>query len=288
MLRKLEEKELDKYIDMMYELACDFTKSSYPTYNDGVETKETFVLDSKKAFIQDDAEILLFCDEDKVLGWIHYYFIADDNYLATASMQASNKFDLMLAEFEQYVVDNYPSYDIWLGFSSQNIIAINYVEAQGYKQHGHLQHTMLHLDDYEFIEENKHASTLTMDEYEAFGLLHDSVNSDEMYWNSERIKNNFDKWNILTYKKDTELLGAIYCVNKTISEIFGVDFTDDTYNDVVFEALLVGIANRCKENGTKYLCYFCENNQLDTVKKLGFSHIDEYKGYVKKARNENV
>ena len=44
MLRKLEEKEFDKYLDMMYELACDYSKSSYPTYNDGIQTKEIFYL----------------------------------------------------------------------------------------------------------------------------------------------------------------------------------------------------------------------------------------------------
>ena len=288
MLRKLEEKDLDKYVDMMYELACDFTKSSYPNYSDGVVTKEDFVLDRKRSFKQDNAEILLFSDKNQVLGWVHCYYLAIDNYLTMSTMQASDKFDLMLAEFEQYVADNYPTYDVWLGFPGENIVAINYVEAHGFKLLDWLQHTMLHLDCYEFIEENKHVSALTMDEYEKFALLHDSVSSAEMYWNSVRIKENFDKWNILTYKNDGELLGAIYFTNTTVSEVFGVDFTNGTYNDDVFEALLVSAANMCKASGMTHLCYLCENKELETVKKTGFDYICEYKGYVKKARSENV
>lgn len=39
MLRKLEEKEINNYIDFAYTLALDITKSSYPTFTDGVKSK---------------------------------------------------------------------------------------------------------------------------------------------------------------------------------------------------------------------------------------------------------
>ena len=47
MLRILEEDEFDKYIDFAYELATDPAKSGYPTYADGIKTKERFVKSSQ-------------------------------------------------------------------------------------------------------------------------------------------------------------------------------------------------------------------------------------------------
>ena len=43
MLRVLEEKNFDQYIDFVYSLALDQTKSVYPTYTDGIKTKGDFI-----------------------------------------------------------------------------------------------------------------------------------------------------------------------------------------------------------------------------------------------------
>ena len=281
MLRKLEDKEFDIYVDMMYELACDYSKSSYPTPNNGIETKESFIAYNKKALSEDNAEILLFCDEDEVLGWINYYFLKDDNYLDTDSMQASSKFDVMLSEFEQFVAEKYPTYDLWLGFSSKNTDATNYVEKHNFTLLDRAHNMILHLDKYNPIKNDELVEELIFEEYEPFSRLHDLVCPDDVYWNSERIKANFDKWKIFTYKSNGELLGSIYLRN---SEIFGVDFTENVYNAKVFESLLIGMVNNFKLVGKDYINYFCNDQELEIVKKVGFNYIDEYKSYLKKGK----
>ena len=50
MLRSCSKEDFDLYADFAYELALDLTKSGYPTYCDGVKTKERFIERSLKAF----------------------------------------------------------------------------------------------------------------------------------------------------------------------------------------------------------------------------------------------
>lgn len=82
MLRVLEEAEFDKYIDFAYNLALDLTKSSYPTYTDGIKTKEDFIARAKVSFRKESEEIMLFEVDGSVEGWIHYYVLKEDeNYV---------------------------------------------------------------------------------------------------------------------------------------------------------------------------------------------------------------
>ncbi|MBQ1877742.1 MAG: hypothetical protein II161_02905, partial [Erysipelotrichaceae bacterium] len=80
MLRLCSKEEFDKYVDFAYDLALDVTKSGYPTYCDGVKTKEMFIERSLKAFDRETEQMLLFELEGEVQGLIHYYWIPDDLY----------------------------------------------------------------------------------------------------------------------------------------------------------------------------------------------------------------
>lgn len=50
MLRKLNEDEYKQYLDFAYELALDLTRSCYPTYADGLKTREDFDQAAARAF----------------------------------------------------------------------------------------------------------------------------------------------------------------------------------------------------------------------------------------------
>ena len=50
--------------------ASDLTKSGYPTYCDGVKTKEMFVKRSVKAFERENEQMLLFELEGEVQEWL--------------------------------------------------------------------------------------------------------------------------------------------------------------------------------------------------------------------------
>lgn len=85
MLKRLKEQDFDRFVGLAYELALDMTKSGYPTYADGIKTKNDFIDRARKAFSRDNEEILLFERDGKVAGWIHYYYLPKDRYLDTCS-----------------------------------------------------------------------------------------------------------------------------------------------------------------------------------------------------------
>lgn len=58
MLKKLREQDFDRYLDFAYQLALDMTKSGYPTYADGIKTKDDFVARAREAFSADNEEML--------------------------------------------------------------------------------------------------------------------------------------------------------------------------------------------------------------------------------------
>ena len=95
MLVKLDEKDFGEYIDSIYELAPDRSKSMYPIYSDGMKTKNDFVERALKSFTVDDEEILLFVLDDIVLGWVHYYYHKDDNHYSAHTFQAQSHSDIM-------------------------------------------------------------------------------------------------------------------------------------------------------------------------------------------------
>ena len=60
MLRKCTEQEYKEYADFVYGLALDQSKSGYPTYCDGIKTKEMFMERTQRAF-SEDTECFLRC-----------------------------------------------------------------------------------------------------------------------------------------------------------------------------------------------------------------------------------
>ena len=60
MLTELNRKNFDKYADWAYSLALDISRSSYPTYTDGIKTKQDFIDTALKSYSNDNSQILLF------------------------------------------------------------------------------------------------------------------------------------------------------------------------------------------------------------------------------------
>ncbi len=60
MLRTLKQEEFEQYAEFAFSLVLDLSKSSYPTYTDGIKTKEDFIRTAKKALEKENEEILLF------------------------------------------------------------------------------------------------------------------------------------------------------------------------------------------------------------------------------------
>ncbi len=78
MLIPLQEKDLNQYVDFVYELALDPARTFYPVFFDGIKTKEDFIARVRKAFSRPEDEILLCQVNGTVEGWLHYFHLPGD------------------------------------------------------------------------------------------------------------------------------------------------------------------------------------------------------------------
>ena len=132
MLRICTESEYRKYADFVYEIAIDQSKAGYPTYSDGIKTKEMFLERSAKAFTRDTENILLFEHDGIVEGWIHYYYLPEDDYLSTVSFNIDSHTEEALQEFLAFAQEQFKGYDLFLGYSKDNKKAVTYLTTHGF------------------------------------------------------------------------------------------------------------------------------------------------------------
>lgn len=282
MLTDLQECDFDKYIDFVWELGQDLTKSGYPTYTDGIKTKKDFIERERKSFSRENEEILLFEQNGQVDGWIHYRFESKDRYLDTCAFNVRTNTRLALEEFLTFIKKRFPGYELYLGFPRNNSDAVSYLMENGFTCLDESFHDVLFFDSYHLLPECSDVVAVTRDNFEDFRKLHRPV-EDNMYWNCNRLFENLDNWHIYLCYQEGSAAGAIYYTDeKVMLEIFGVDFPNGVCNKEVLLALLTKALNEGKKAGAKYLCFFTDQDSHPVSLELGFHFVGEYVCCLKK------
>lgn len=283
MLRVCTQEDFKQYAELAYQLALDQTKSGYPTYVDGIKSKEDFYKNSEKAFASAEDEILLFEYEGVVEGWIHYYWMPEDRYLSTMSFLIDSHTELAMQEFLVYVQERFSGYDLFLGYPTDNRKAITFLTRHGFECIEESNHNSAFLGNCEPIAESDDIVRITKDNFQCFRTLHDQIEG-YMYWDSDRLYKKLDRWVIFVKLKEDTPLGAIYytAYDENHFELFGFDSKDNSFDGAVFRDLLIKVLNTAKESGGKYITFFCEDEELTIVNELGFRFISRYVGYQKR------
>ncbi|MCM1043400.1 MAG: hypothetical protein NC350_04250 [Corallococcus sp.] len=282
MLRVCTQNEFEKYIDFAYALATDPTKSGYPSYSDGIKTKEMFVARSRESFLRDTEEILLFELDGKIEGWIHYYFLPEDNYLSTVSFNIASHTEQALSEFLQFAKLKFEGHDLFLGFSTKNKPAVEFLSNCGFELIEEDNNNTGLLKQYKPISVNGGIVRITKDNFGNFRKIH-CIAEDGMYWNSDRIYDSIDDWVIFVKMQEGDTVGSVYynTVDDGWFEIFGIDLKDNVFDEIVVRELLGIAMNTAKDTGGTYMTFFCGDEEQKVADKLGFTLIDKYVCYKK-------
>lgn len=283
MLKKLQEQDFEQYVDFAYQLALDSTKSGYPTYIDGIKTKDDFVARARKAFSANgeenfaaSEEILLYEQEGEVQGWIHYFYLPEDHYLDTCAFCIASGMGEALTEFIAFAREHFPGSELYLGFPKENTEAVDTLKSLNFDCIEESYNDAIDFEDYLLQPEDVGIIFINRENYEFFSSLHGQNDSD-MYWNSARILDTIDRWRIYVCLKNTKIAGAIYYMADTlIPEIFGIDFPDNIYNGSVYRALLTAALNDCKRRGAKHMIFFNEDESQTDAIACGFRCVGEY------------
>lgn len=280
MLKKLEIQDFDRYVEFAYELALDMTKSGYPTYADGIKTKNDFIARARDAFSRDNEEILLYERDGKVAGWIHYYHLPEDHYLDTCAFCVNEGMSEALAEFTVFAREHFSGSELYLGFPKENREAVTTLETAGFECIEESYNDALDFDCYMLQPENTDIVPITRDNFQLFSDIH-SQHTD-MYWNSERIFNAIDMWRIFVLLQKGKVAGAIYSrifEDKILSEIFGVDFPGGVYNSGVYRDLLISALNADKRRSVKHMIFFNDEESQSDALVCGFRCVSQYVCY---------
>lgn len=279
MLKEANEKDLDKYMDYIYNLATDITKSGYPTFADSIKTKDDFVRFSKASFKHENEKILLYLINNEVKGWIHYYYIEEDKYLTTFSFEAEEKLSEMLSEFYQFAIDKFKGYTLWIGLSDKCIDGINFFNDNSFSLVEESTNLTFDFSLYEPLIESPNIERLKKSDYNEFKKLHDKQ---DMYWDSDHIYDKFDSWNIFIYRENKEIKAQIYYIDEKIMlEIFGVDFKE-SFDEEIYKKLITKCLNEGKKQNSLYIDYFAEDYEVSILLLLGFRNTGKYQCFNKK------
>lgn len=279
MLKKISISEFNKYSKWAYRLALDKSKSSYPTYADGYNTESDFLNIAKSSLNKENEGILLYCDKGEVCGWINYYYLPSDEYISFYTFLTARNTQDALREFEAFCSEHF-SGTLHMGFPQENIQAISYLATNDYTLLEHSYPYVFDFNDGTPIDcDSAHITEINKNNFNIFSKLHKSV-EDDMYWNSERILDNIESWQILFYDNGKKS-AALYMMFNNTAEIFGIDYSNNEYDETAFRALVANALQICMAHNKKHLWYFDEDDN-PILTDLRFKRLSEYYCYNKK------
>lgn len=258
------------------------TKSGYSTYCDGIKTGEMFVERLLKTFGRDTEETLVFENAGAVQGIISYYWIPEDRYVQTFCFNINEGTRQALSEFQAYVREQLPGFDLYMGFPVENREAVEYLAGNGFECIEDDYNNTAFLDRLEKIPVSGSMIHINRDNYDIFRRLHSQIEGD-MYWNSDRIFENLDDWMIQVREKDGIPQGTVYyrAIEDWWYEIYGIDMNNDEYDPEVFSDLLKAALNDSRSRGCKAMTFFCDEEYEKITVDCGFTCIGNYHCYRK-------
>ncbi|MCH5192290.1 MAG: hypothetical protein J1F23_09030 [Oscillospiraceae bacterium] len=276
MLVKATEEDIAQYMDFVYSIALDQTRSGYPLFSDGISTKEQFVDHIWSGLRKDGQDILLFTIDGVVEGLIQFFYIEEDRYLQTNGFFINRNTAEALAEFIKYADVHFAGYDLYFGFPKRNSVAVDFLQKSGCRLVEEAYHDIFIFDGAEKPEKSNELVKVTESNFSEFREIHQT--DSDTYWNSDRIYSTLSEWIIYMLYQDGVAAGYI-CARH--GEIFSLGYRDNIFDERIYKALVMAILSDLKAAGYGHTVYFNDEESQSAALDMGFSCIGEYVLYVK-------
>lgn len=282
MLTRLTETEFDHYASWAYSLAMGKEHCSYPTWQDGIKTREDFMARARRSFT--DEEVLLFRHDGEVRGWIQWFAIPEENYAMTVSFLVEDHVEAAAREFVAHVAKNSPGVTLDIGLDGANGMAVAALESCGFTLlESAINHTIF-FDSYQPVAVPEGVSQMQPGEEADFRRLH---NNPDMYWNAERILADLPNWQVYLHRQNGVALAALVCRAEEWPEVFSVEFDGEAFRPDSYRALMAACLNDLRAAGQRYMTYFEEDEYaLSILAELGFQQVGQYLAYRKELKEE--
>lgn len=275
MLRPVRAEELDALLEVFWPVALDLTRSTYPTYTDGVKTRADFSEAIRRAQGADWGEVLVHTHHGAVNGLI-VIDEADDEFVSLHVCLTHAHQMECLAEALAYLRGKHPGKTLWLGFAPDNTEMLAFAESNGFTLLDDAVNWNIALADWQPARTDMPVQPVTREGYDAFRAL---WTDGSMYWNADRIEAALDRWMLFV---TADGRGAVACMDEgAMLEIFGFQYRDG-YDEAVHRALLTACLSAAKEKRAQYLTYFSDRSENAVMQQLGFRRVSDYRCYEKK------
>lgn len=278
MLRQATMEDVRQYGDFAYQLTLNPQQSCYPTCTDGIQTKADFLREAQSAVMSETAELLLFCPNGTVEGWISYFRIPEDKYLQLNGFSIRRGARQALAELLKTMKTRFAGYTAYFGYPAENREAIRFLTEHGFVCIERDWNHSFFFDDYTPTVCSPCIEAVTRQNFGAFRAVYHA--DAETYWNAERILEALDDWTIFVAGQgDTPVAASFLTSVDGHCGLYGVAFADGGFCESVFRELMTASLNACKAAG---MTYFCGEREKAAVSALGFRCVGAYALYQRK------
>lgn len=280
MLTKATIEDIKEYGEFAYTLALNHAKSCYPTYGDGIKTKDDFLGAAERAVSKETSDVLLFSIDGNVEGWISYYWIPEDAYLQLNGFNINRGAEQALTELVDMIETRFAGYTAYFGYLGDNRDAINFLAEHGFKCIEQDWNHSFFFDGYTPKGYSPRVEKISRQNFDKFRAVYHA--DPETYWNTDRIFKTIDDWTIFVYNQaDTPIAIVFLAGDNGYFEIYGTEFANGVFQENVFRELLTASLDECKRLGAKYMTYFCGEEEKHILSELGFKRVGQYVLYIK-------
>lgn len=258
--------DLERCIAAYWPLAQDVTRSAYPTYTDGIKTRDDFAEKLRMADASDWGTLLLHDSGALVL------IEEEDAEYVSLRLWAKGEQSAALEESLAYLQERYPGRTLWMGFAPENTQMLAFARAHDFRLLDDLINWTLRLADAS-CPKAQEAVRVTRENYPVFRALWTDT---RIYWNADRIWNAFDRW-LLFVTKDG--CAAAACMDEGVMmEAFGFQYAQ-AYDEQAHRTLLSAMILEGKARGAKHLTYFSDHAETAVMQMTGFRRVSDYVCY---------
>ncbi len=282
MIKSMTINNLQVGLDFAWELCETLSTSSYPIK----KTKEDLKQSLLENLTHKDDQVLMYFKDNQLIGIIELYVEVEEKYIRLGSYIKEDLEEIM-DEIISYLQRMYPYYTIHFTYPKENTVALEYLESKGYLCIEASNDLRLETKDLPFEDTDRiNFERLKKEEFMQYATFHDQHGGEEMYWNSKRLYEAFDRWYIYVYKKGKSIVAStLTCQSGEESiEIFGLFLDDIQDRAYIAKELLRYTIHSILEigNGTKQVIYFVEDKDLTqyaAARELGFQEMGSFRCY---------
>jgi len=218
---EMAEWELDEAASFSWRLCADEEHRSYPYMESEAEIRTEFEKRMKSA----DGGAMVCRAEGELKGAACWFSIEEERYLQTTGLYAESAavIETMLAEIEK----KYPDYERYIGVTKENDDA---AQVLGMREYALVDDCI----DYRRGRSNRlkeESDTIIVridDRWKEEYLAFHERNFDDGYWNSRRLEEHFEEWDIYAVIEESQVRAGLFAKDygNGTGEIFGIQAID--------------------------------------------------------------